>query len=170
MEIQRILEDIEYNVLKTFLHQKLTAVIEWSNIFFIEEISKEFLFASQSTAKEKIRDLLSDFWDEVIHDPKSSESIRKKATRLKGTIKLVIDSRPMTMIINGNIQRQSRQILRDDLVQQEYDALSGVHVQPSITNTDQEGLQESSKKRKYLKKSDLRNLTYKYKVAKLNEY
>ncbi|KAI7891239.1 uncharacterized protein EV154DRAFT_509105 [Mucor mucedo] len=153
-----------------FWLQKLTTVKEWSNIFFVEEISKEFLFASRNTAEEKIRDLLFDFWNEDIHDPKSSESIRKKATRLKGTVKLVIDSRPMSMIINGNIQRQSRQILRDDLVQQEYDTLSGVHVKPSLTDTDQEGQQESSKKRKYLKKSDLRNLSYKHKVAKLNDY
>ncbi|CAO3682189.1 unnamed protein product [Rhizopus stolonifer] len=105
-------------------------------MFSIEEIIKTFRFESHSTAKNSMCHLLSTFLNEVIRDPKSTENIRKKATRLHNTINLVIDLRPMNMIINENIQKQSKHILKDDLVQKTYDELTGAHVESSVFVTD----------------------------------
>jgi hypothetical protein len=67
-------------------------------------------------------------------------------------------------------QQQSRHLLKDNLIQEAYDELTGAHVESSSVVSDNEEQQKPEKKRKYLKPGHLRTLDYGHKVAKLNEY
>ncbi|GAN08225.1 hypothetical protein MAM1_0194c07732 [Mucor ambiguus] len=86
------------------------------------------------------------------------------------TVNLVIDSRPALSLINANIKKQSKKILKDSLVQDAYDEILEAGTSHNENNSNCEDQQPEPKKRKYLKATDFKNVDWGIKVTMLSEH
>ncbi|KAL7319655.1 hypothetical protein PS15m_002770 [Mucor circinelloides] len=76
---------------------------------------------------------------------------------------LVVNSRPTQMIISNNIKKQSKELLKNKLVQEGLNELTS-HESSTAPTADHQESPSPAKKRKYLKPKDLKVLTYSKKV------
>lgn len=89
-----------------FIYQQLSSVKDWSNVFFIEAISKAFRFASYDIAKESISHLLST----LLNASQESYSITQNSRPWHGFETSKYDNLFLSLTYSILHQQQSRQL------------------------------------------------------------
>ncbi|GAN07450.1 hypothetical protein MAM1_0161d06947 [Mucor ambiguus] len=136
----------------------------------IDITDNRFWFASVDTTKKLMIQVITSMWNDIFKDASSSVKSKKRAEQLLKSIVLVVNSRPTEMVINNNIKKQSKELLKNRLVQEELDELTS-HGTPTTSAADpQETPTPARKKRKYLKPRDLRTLPFTEQVKLLSSY
>lgn len=71
----------------------------------LEMFSAQYHFNETSTTKSKVKEILCLFWDEKANDPDAPNAAKKRAMALRGTVDIIIDSRPALSLINSYIKK-----------------------------------------------------------------
>ncbi|KAI9480320.1 MAG: hypothetical protein EXX96DRAFT_176313 [Benjaminiella poitrasii] len=166
--LKYIFEEADFDLLRNDLN--LIPPKTWTNMNMLEMFSERYHFNEASTTKFKIKSTLCSFWNEKANDTNAPNSAKRRAMALYTTVNLVIDSRPALSLINSNIKKQSKKILKDSLVQDAYDEILEAGTSHNENNSTCEDQQPEPKKRKHLKATDFKNVGWGIKITMLSEH
>ncbi|KAI7872857.1 hypothetical protein BDF14DRAFT_1749365 [Spinellus fusiger] len=166
--LKQIFEEADLDLLRNDLNS--IPPKNWTNMNMIEMLSVQYHFNETSITKSKIKEALCFFWDEKANDFDAPNTAKKRAMALHSTMNLVIDSRPALFLINSNIKKQSKKILKDSLVQNAYDEILEAGTSHNENNSNSEEQQPEPKKRKYLKTVNFKDISWGNKFTMLNEH